>query len=305
MVEIAIVKEFKKLESILDIFCQENKLSEERTKQRFQTFKNKFEKEDFIYFLLTVDGISKGFLSCEITETIIRTHVLFVEKCEENDDLICQLIINVSKQLESFEKELFQIFFVFSLKLEEKLVTNGFNVYQRVKMVYDLKENQIPEYNLAEDYQLSNFTIDKLDEELQVVVDTFKNTIDREIFQQFSNLDVLRDFFYRSNMDSDRLRIDSPIILKNGKIVGVNIVINLSDTDSYIWIIALLPDHRGKGLGKYLMLKSHENCKQAKVDKMVLDVTIANTAAFTLYTNLGYKEIYRYLTVTKKYNSSS
>ncbi|NHJ84559.1 MAG: GNAT family N-acetyltransferase, partial [Asgard group archaeon] len=205
------------------------------------------------------------------------------------------------KQLESLNKEFLQIFFVNNLTLKQKLEENGFYVYERVSMAYNLQENQIPDIKLPMDYQEANFTLDKLDEELQIIVDANKNTIDGEIFRQFSNLLDLKAFFIRSNMDASRLRADSLIVLKEDKIVGVNIVINLTETTSYIWIIALLSEHRGKGLGKYLMLKAHENCKKDNIPQIALDVTIQNETAFNLYKKLGYKENNHYLTVIKKY----
>ena len=301
MIKVKRIKVFEKLNSILTDFCQEFQLTEEKTIERIQAYEEHFNREDSVYFLATADEVPKGFMSCDITEKIIQTNRLFVKKCEEYDEVIYELISQVSKQLESLKKEFLQIFFVTSLKVKQKLIENDFAVYPRVKMVYDLKENQIPEFRLNPDYQLSYFTLDKLDEELLIIVDANKNHIDGEIFRQFSNLDILRKFFFRSNKDISRVRTDSPIILKDDKIVGINIVINLSDTASYIWIIALLPEYRGKGLGKYLMLKAHENCQKANVDQMILDVTVDNFIAFNLYKKLGYKETMRYLTVLKKY----
>ncbi|MFW9924460.1 MAG: GNAT family N-acetyltransferase, partial [Candidatus Thorarchaeota archaeon] len=148
-----------------------------------------------------------------------------------------------------------------------------------------------------------NFTLENLDEELQVVIDANRNHIDGEIFRQFENMDDLKDLFYASNINPNRLRSDSPIVLLNNKVVGINIVVNQSETASYVWIISLLKEHRGKGLGKFLMLKAHENCKKANVEKMILDVTAANTTAYNLYKKLGYSETIRYLTVIKKFDN--
>lgn len=302
-VKITKVKLFEKLKPILHDFFKENQLSEEKIKEGFQAIENHFNRKDSIYYLVTVNDMSQGFMSCNIAKKLIHTNRLFVKKSENFDELIYELITNVSTQLESLKKEYLLIYFVNSLNLEQKLLRNDFAVYQRVKMVYDLKENKIPEFKLDSVYQLSYFTLDKLDQELQIIVDANRNNIDGDIFRQFSSLDAIREFFYSSKMDSNKLRADSPILLRNDKIVGVNIVINQSDTASYIWIVALLPDHRGKGLGKYLMMKAHENCKNANVDQMILDVTVDNIAAFNLYKKLGYKETNRYLTVVKKYHS--
>lgn len=301
MIKVKQVNAFDELKLILNDYFQENKLSKEKKIERIQAFEVHFNREDSAYFLATFKDVPKGFMSLDITETIIQTNNLFIKKFEKSDEIIYELISSVTKQLKSLKKEYLQIFFVHNLKIKQQLMENNFAVYTRVKMVYDLKENKIPEFTLDPDYVLSYFTLEKLDEELQIIVDTNKNNIDGEIFPQFSNLDILRKFFFRSNKDIDRLRTDSPVILKDDKIVGVNIVVNFSDTNSYIWSIALLPGHRRKGLGKYLMLKAHEICKKAGVDQMILDVTVDNVAAYNLYKNLGYKETMRYLSVLKKY----
>ena len=64
--------------------------------------------------------------------------------------------------------------------------------------------------------------------------------------------------FFSDSEIKEKLNPQSPIVLKDGKIVGINLIKDLSDTVTYIWDLAVLPEHRGKGLGKYLMLRSHE-----------------------------------------------
>ena len=303
MIAIKQAKNFEKLKPILEVFCQEKQLSEEKTAERIQTFEKQFKNVDILFFLATVNDEPKGFLSCEIAGDIIQTSILFVPKTEKYDDFAFEIITQVSKKLEKLQRKYFQVFFVNSLQLEQKLTNNGFSVYHRVSLVYDLKEDKHTVPSLDPDYRQANFTLENLDDELQVIVDANKKTLDGEIFQQFSSLDVLRNFFQRCDIAGKTLRVDSPIIIHKNKIVGVNIVTNHSKTNSYIWIISLLAEHRGKGLGKYLMLKAHENCKNADVEQMILDVTIDNNAAYNLYKYLGYKETARYLTVVKHYRS--
>ncbi len=305
MIDIKQIGNFEKLKPILEVFCQENQLTKEQTVERIQVYEKQFNNVDFLFFLAKVNDESKGFMSCEITGEIIRTHILFVAKSEKYDDLVFEIITQVSKKLEKLQRKYFQVFFVNSLQLEQKFVDIDFSVYHRVRMVNDLKEDMKSKLSLDSKYQPGNFILEKLDEELLVIVDANKNTLDGEIFQQFSSLDVLKDFFHRSNIAEERLRADSPIIIHKNKIVGVNIVTNISETASYIWIVALIAEYRGKGLGKYLMLKAHENCKNTNVDQMILDVTIDNVAAYNLYKNLGYKETNRYITVVKNYHANN
>jgi ribosomal protein S18 acetylase RimI-like enzyme len=266
-----------------------------------QFYKDHFGNEDSVYFLATIGNESRGFISFDLTRKIVQTHRLFVKQCNEYDDIVFELLSYSSQQLKSLGKEYFQTFFVTTLNIKEQLEEDGFKVYPRVKMVYDLIGNEIPEHSLDAAYQVEKFTLEKLDEELQIIVEANKGTLDGEIFRQFSDLESVKELFYRGKMDGERLNVNSPILLKDGKIAGVNIIANFNPDQSYVWIIALLPEHRGKGLGKYLMLKAHDNCKKDNVKEMILDVTLGNKAAHGLYTKLGYKETSRYLTVLKKY----
>ncbi|NHJ41109.1 MAG: GNAT family N-acetyltransferase [Asgard group archaeon] len=303
MIKIEQINEFDKLKSILKDFLRENQLPKEKTIEQLKVYEEHFNREDSIYFLATINEESKGFISCDIWDKIIKTNRLFAKKCKEYDDIIFELLSFTYNQLKSLNKKYFQIFIVNSLKISQRLENDNFKVNPRVRMVYDLKENQMPENTLNSAYQVDHFTLDKLDEELQIVIDAFKGTLDGEIFVQFADLTSIKELFYRSKMDGENCRADSPIIKKDDKIVGVNIISNISDKASYVWIIAILPEHRGNGLGKYLMLKSHENCKKAGVEQMVLDVTLANETAHSLYQKIGYKETMRYLNVLKKYEN--
>lgn len=302
MVEIIQVKQFDELTAIFNSFCIENNLPSERKIEFIKSCENQFNKDNVAYFLLKINENSKGFFACEIGNRIIRALRLYVVASDDYNELLLNFIIEVSKQLEQHKKEYLQIFFVKSLEVESDLIANGFNVFQRIGMAYDLTKNPIPEYSLNSDYDCANFTLERLEEELQIVIDANKNHIDGKIFRQFEDMDDLKDLFYKSNFNPDRLRTDSPIVLLNNKVVGINIIVNQSETASYVWIISLSKEHRGKGLGKFLMLKAHENCKKAKIEKMILDVTAANTIAYNLYKKLGYQETIRYLTVIKKFN---
>jgi len=295
------ITNFEQVKPILTNFYIELQSTEEHISNRVKDHEVRFNRVNFVYFLLESENDPKGFIVVEILEDSIRTFSLYVKDCDNRNELMISLIVEVTKLLEPLGKRDITFYSVKSLEIEQQLIDAGFKVHQRVNMLYNLKENEIPKMDLAIDYTLDNFTLDRLDEELQLVVDANKGTLDGEIIRLFENLKVLKDVFYSNGMDTDRLRKDSPIILKDGKIVGVNIISNLSETAAYVWIIALLSGHRGKGLGKYLMLEAHERCKKAGLDEIVLDVTAENVPAHSLYKKLGYEERFRYLFLLKDF----
>ena len=58
--------------------------------------------------------------------------------------------------------------------------------------------------------------------------------------------------------------------------------------------IAVLPEHRLKGIGKSLLLTAMEKMvEHYKCQETFLEVRVSNTAAISLYKKLGYKEIRR------------
>jgi len=58
------------------------------------------------------------------------------------------------------------------------------------------------------------------------------------------------------------------------------------DHESELYRIAVLPDYRGQGLGKELLLRFLEKCKTA----VFLEVRSKNTAAIRLYESVGFIE---------------
>ncbi|HDP37082.1 MAG TPA: N-acetyltransferase [Candidatus Atribacteria bacterium] len=63
----------------------------------------------------------------------------------------------------------------------------------------------------------------------------------------------------------------------------------LEDGEYYISNIATYPKHRGKGIGRRLLLEAEQETKVIGVEKIVLDVEKDNVNAINFYRNLGYK----------------
>ncbi|RLI31849.1 ribosomal-protein-alanine N-acetyltransferase [Candidatus Bathyarchaeota archaeon] len=90
----------------------------------------------------------------------------------------------------------------------------------------------------------------------------------------------------------------------NGEVVGyimVRIETGFSDfhrfkltRKGHVVSIAVLPEHRLKGVGKSLLLTAMEKMvEHYKCQETFLEVRVSNTAAISLYKKLGYKEIRR------------
>ena len=65
------------------------------------------------------------------------------------------------------------------------------------------------------------------------------------------------------------------------------------DNSYYICGVAMLPEHRGRGVGSRLMALAEEQALELGFEKLSLIVFEQNVAAHRLYQRLGYKEVAR------------
>lgn len=98
---------------------------------------------------------------------------------------------------------------------------------------------------------------------------------------------------------------DSSIIIyileKEKEIIGtVTIQIRKNLSLAYIYDIAILEEHRGQGLGSYLVKSSIRSLKEKNIDKASLLVTGENKTAIELYRKIGFREVDIDLIMTKK-----
>ena len=57
-----------------------------------------------------------------------------------------------------------------------------------------------------------------------------------------------------------------------------------------IYGLGVLPENRGKGFGRAILLNAIEKLKDAKAEKIMLQVAAENATALSLYKSCGFKE---------------
>lgn len=60
--------------------------------------------------------------------------------------------------------------------------------------------------------------------------------------------------------------------------------------EAHITNIAVLPAYQGRGLGKAILSRMIEECKQQAIERMTLEVRASNLVAQSLYKKLGFAE---------------
>ena len=90
-----------------------------------------------------------------------------------------------------------------------------------------------------------------------------------------------------------RRAIDSRTYLakKNGRILGFLNMTSPADETPEIRTVGVLPEARGKGLGKKLILRALADLASHGFQECALTVAVQNRNALNLYRNLGFREV--------------
>jgi len=134
------------------------------------------------------------------------------------------------------------------------------------------------------------------DELMDIVLETFRRGSDKWVMsmtesQQLGSAEawLKRD----KTFDSDA----SIVFMDEGKVIGYN-VMRLEDSSVEVGPIGVLPSHRGKGLGRALLLESIRRLKSKEPESVWLTVSTDNAPAFKLYSSLGFENKYQILIYT-------
>lgn len=106
--------------------------------------------------------------------------------------------------------------------------------------------------------------------------------IERACFQEAWTLEVVKQCFRYPHFIGYVLELDGEIV---GYVCGSSMF-----EDSELMRIAILPAHRGKGLGKLLLERFIEGVAARGAERTFLEVRASNVAALTLYLKSGFQK---------------
>ncbi len=125
-------------------------------------------------------------------------------------------------------------------------------------------------------------------EELRnAVFDAFKDSKDQWVNN--STEEEIRSIIQSWLKVEESFELASSIVFKeNGKIIGFN-GMEIQENSVEVGPLGVIPSHRGKGIGRLLLLESVTNFHVDHIKKVILSVSTKNSPAINLYTNLGFK----------------
>ena len=184
---------------------------------------------------------------------------------------------------------------------EDNLVKNGFKIITRNEMFLEITDVLDYSFTFPEGYTIEPFTIERLDELMQVIVDS--NPVehpDHDIYPEFKEVESAKQFLGRATDDFSAITpLLNPQLVFDGKIVGTSLVFTFPNKAAYIGDISVHPDYQRKGLGRALLKNIILECSRKGVTKIGLAVTTSNEGAYKLYTSEGFKVTTETLAIIK------
>ena len=166
--------------------------------------------------------------------------------------------------------------------------------FKRYRMEIPLGEFPLPQAVLPEGYFWREWHISDLERHAATKFRSFRDELDAEVFsclgEYYGCLRLMSDIARQERFLAHATWLISYACQDEfpqdcGTIQGIG----AAGESGAIQNIGVVPEHRGLGLGRALMLKSLEGFLQAGVKRGVLEVTASNLIAVELYRPLGFR----------------
>lgn len=174
--------------------------------------------------------------------------------------------------------------------------TLGVTYFKRYRMEFDLTKSLYEAPPLAEGYYLHPWTERLINAHAEVKYRSFREEIDAHVFPCFGELEgcqrLMCDIAKREGFLECATWLLEYRTIPNrrgeycGTIQGVRDAYGMGAVQN----IGIVPEHRGRSLGSYLVRQALEGFQQEGLRRASLEVTAQNTGAMRLYHRLGFRK---------------
>jgi GNAT superfamily N-acetyltransferase len=175
----------------------------------------------------------------------------------------------------------------------------GVNYVRRFRMEFDFATTHLSQPVLPDGYRWVPWQDRLLERHAMTKFESFQYEIDSRVFPCLGDLDGCRALMGEISRQRGFLPGATWLITHRtepedhvwrqpvdcGTIQGLAPSINLGAVQN----VGIVPEHRGLGLGKALVLKSLHGFRRAGMQRVYLEVTADNTPAVELYRTIGFR----------------
>jgi ribosomal protein S18 acetylase RimI-like enzyme len=222
---------------------------------------------------------------------------------EVDQDTVAIALIEHSKNLiETHSKTKLEIWMEITNKQVEGIQPIYERWYQQCGFVLNSKEYFMDtqftslrdlDYSIPDEIKIVSMSEIPNNELRNVVYETFRTSSDMWVMSMTqAQLESSVESWLKRD---ETFNVDASIVfMDEGVIIGYN-VMRLEDDSIEVGPIGVLPAHRGRGLGRALLLESINRISSKNPQTVWLTVSTRNTPAYKLYSNLGFINRYEIL----------
>ena len=172
-------------------------------------------------------------------------------------------------------------------------LAQGFSRHARLFMTLPLSNPSSPVIGPIAEFELRRWHEQDYQASAGIITAAYRDHVDSEINDQYRTLSGSLRFLNNiirfpgcGTFDPESSFV--AVNRRNQALAGVILCSRVRHDTGHVTQICVLPEHRGRGLGKTLLAATARNLTQRKFTGLSLTVTEANTPAVDLYERLGF-----------------
>jgi ribosomal protein S18 acetylase RimI-like enzyme len=224
------------------------------------------------------------------------TYIAYDKKGDRIDEELLEFLVDKwLKLIKHLNKEnTLKIRLAFPSCCKQQLEGKDFkSIYSRIRMTLSLA-SWVPPHINSNYLKMHQVSLNDLALLVDVYLDAYHGTIDEELFapnglKKEEENDYLSTFLRNLNPEFPIIKIASVVALtEKDDLVGF-CFISLWRDIPFVWELAVSKKYQKKGIGKYLLVHSLLQLKEAGYQQIALYVTVGNDRAQALYQSLGFR----------------
>ncbi|HSG68859.1 MAG TPA: N-acetyltransferase [Planctomycetaceae bacterium] len=172
---------------------------------------------------------------------------------------------------------------------------NGMTYFRRFRMEIDLRTIELPLAYLPEGFVWNEWSPDLVQRHAETKFDSFREELDSQVFPCLGELEgctrLMNEIAGQSSFLPEATWLISHQSFEDNLFHDVGTIQGLAHTSMVgaIQNVGVVPEHRGQGLGRALVLKCLHGFRGTGIPRVSLEVTANNHHAIELYKRVGFR----------------